>query len=1422
MVWLRFQKTRRPRLGLIALLLVGGALLGTGVHALHGYQVRRNSAVFLTHADRAEKEGNVTEAIDFLRRYVTLNPDDLPAVARLELLRASQADSPREMLQATFRLAAVLRKDPSRVEVRRKLAELQLRIGRYSDALEQLEGLLQQSPGDPSLLRMVAEAYQGKGEYRQAVEAYHRLLQAAPQDFDAYQALAYLLALPLGQRPEAEGILDELQKKQPNHPRTYVIRAQFWMAVGENQRARPELDKALQLGPEDAEALELAAQWAVSENRLEEAEQLLQTALRTHPERPAIYTLYARVYLARQDLPQATRVLREGTERTKRDPTVALLLAELLAQDGKAEEARQILTGLRAQEANAAYVALVEGLLAYERQEILQAVNYFEEAAAQFGRTRELRVRALYYAANCYVQMGLPDLAATVLRDAIQEEPQAAALRWLAAEVLASLRRVDEAIEAAEAAARLQEPTATQWALWLRLQALHQLLRPAASRDWSGCQQLAQLALSRYGDSPELLVTVATVRRLQGQTLEALQLLEDGKSRLPKEPTLYAALADHYEAMGLAEKAQEILAEADRHCGDAPALRVARLKRLKRGSEARQQLQELGRNLERFPEPQRIDLLKTLGIAAAQLGELELARQYLEEAGRSADYDLDTRILLYDLAFHEKQTKRLAELVAQMRRIENRGRVYGAEGAIWKYAEASRILLEAGDKPTPEQVQQARGLLEEARATRPSWARVYGRLAVVYEWQQQPALAADAYATAVRLGDRSPATVAGAVRTLLASGREAEADRLLRQLKAEEALPPEIHLTASAVLARSRDLQAALELAREYVERHGNDANGLIWYARLLEATDNVPEAEKLLRQATTVAPKEPRTWMALVAFYRRHEKEQEAREVVEKQVRSHLAGEQLAACLSACYELLGDYDAAENLWKQLSQTLASRPEFLAAQADFYVRWGKPDEAERLQREALRLAEQQKASPELVASYRRRLAATLASRRDYQRWQAASQLVEQNLQAKSDSPEDLRIKAILLASRNSSRLQQQAIAIFEQLSKEAGLSAAERFILAQLYYRYGKPQRGRDEILRALAEAPENAHFVAEYVELLLNKGELADAELWIQRLEELQPDRLRTVRLKATLLAAQGKVEEARATLKRLESKYFSGPEPDVVSLALLGQAYQRLQMQDDAGRLYREVAERVPEGLLLWADWLASTGQYEQAVEIAEQCWQKLPPQRAVVATLRVVKNPQRRPDYFSRFQKHILSALEKNPRSTELRLALAMLHDIEGDYSKAAALYSEVLQIDPHHVVALNNLAWLLSECFQKPEEAAKLIDLAIQRLGPAPELLDTKGVILYRLGKLRGPDSALELLEEAYATASVPHIAFHLARLYRDLGQEDQARRLLEQLGPPEQILADLHRSEQQDFLKLLAALNIQTPKPKRGNDVSLNP
>ena len=95
----------------------------------------------------------------------------------------------------------------------------------------------------------------------------------------------------------------------------------------------------------------------------------------------------------------------------------------------------------------------------------------------------------------------------------------------------------------------------------------------------------------------------------------------------------------------------------------------------------------------------------------------------------------------------------------------------------------------------------------------------------------------------------------------------------------------------------------------------------------------------------------------------------------------------------------------------------------------------------------------------------------------------------------------------------------------------------------------------------------------------------------------------------------------------------------------------------------------------------------------------------------------------------------------------MALALLYHEQKRLTLARETYEKILRKDPHHVLALNNLAWLLvtgkDPSLYQPQRAL-LLALKAAELRPEPMILDTLAEAYLANGH---PEQALEMIRQA---------------------------------------------------------------------------
>ncbi len=114
-------------------------------------------------------------------------------------------------------------------------------------------------------------------------------------------------------------------------------------------------------------------------------------------------------------------------------------------------------------------------------------------------------------------------------------------------------------------------------------------------------------------------------------------------------------------------------------------------------------------------------------------------------------------------------------------------------------------------------------------------------------------------------------------------------------------------------------------------------------------------------------------------------------------------------------------------------------------------------------------------------------------------------------------------------------------------------------------------------------------------------------------------------------------------------------------------------------------------------------------------------------------------------------VIHQIEAQPDNADLYQVLGDIYYSEEDFGKTIAAYQKAIAIDPDHVRALNNLAWLYATCPQPdcrhPQKALQLAKRAAS-LSPEAHILDTLAEAYYVNGDIQ---KALSTSEDALRLA-----------------------------------------------------------------------
>lgn len=1382
---------------LVVGLLVGGVVLVGGVLVLHAVQVQRTAETIRREAEAAEAEaqklqaqGNheeadkkLQEAIQKYQRYIGLQPKDIQSFSKLALLLSQEAKKPgtppRAKLQAREVLERACSRDPENPQLLQALAELSFQLGMYTQATTYYRRLREMVPNDPSVAVQLARTLIRTEHFREALSILEQLVAEDKTLLDAYEELVPLLLRHIQDPERAEAAVAQMISANPNSARAYLIRVRFYQQRKQFEKAWQDIRKALELSPQNLEVVLGAIELALAEQNRSKAEEYLKQAVASAPQDERVLAAQARLGQVREDLSSVADALRQ-----MKDPQSLIPLASVLLQKGDVQGAQQVIKKMEKLQFRPEILQFFEAQVLMLQRQWRKASYLLERIRPEVERIGDLGSRVDLLLGSCYEQMGLPDKQLAAYMRVLEHDPTQLLARIGAASALLRMGQPERAVVEFRKIPRQELEKAYQNAglrpAIYRLLVAEVMQAPESERDWSRVEEFFE----KIGEPSEAeKISLALMRvdlwTKQGRLQEARRLLEQLCQQHPSQPALWSTWVTVVALQEGPRPALELLDKLQQKLGDSRAVRLTRVGLAARlaPKEAKSILARLAQQAEKLPSEQAAELWEHLGLAYYLLGDGAEAQRCWKKALSVGPSEPRVILALFELAREMDDPQGMQEAVDQL------AEVLGRRSAEWNYAEAARLVWAVGHRQLDERsLIRAKQHLHEARQSRPTWYKLLLLEGDIALREQRTEEAIRLYQQASKLRALDPPHLLRLVQLLYTHGRFAEAKEQLDKL-GEGNLSPAMERLRIELDERTGQLERALELAEKMVA-NSSQATDYLWYGHLLVRANRLPEAEQAFRRAIQLSPGLMDAWLACVAVLMAQNKPAEAEKLV-RQAQVQLPQDQAPLFLAHAYELMGQTSRAA---EQYQQALQSRPEdidLLDRAAAFYFRTGQLEKAAKTLHDLLERAQKDpKKYSERILGARRALARTLGAMGDYRRHLHALRLIDENLQQRPDNPEDLRLKALLLAKRPERAAQQEAVEILESLQKRLQtsgqrLSADEQFLLAQLYERLGQWSLCRDQMLELITQKPSEVRFLQAYLEMLFRHAEPpSEIKIWLNRLEKLAPDSPRTVALKARYLVAIRQGKEAVDLIKK--SIPHPLPPDQVAWLRDAAALLEELQQYEAARQLYQEFAETAPGGSIVLAEFLGRHGSLDEALAQCEAAIGTLKMEAILTPALNILTAHRRTAtaQHFRKVEGWILQALEENPQSRVAPFQLARLLDLEGKYDELINIYRQLLQrtdlSDFERAIAANNLAYVLAATGKNPKEALEYVQQAIAILGPLPHLLDTQAMAYLAMGQ---PAQAVALLREAISMDPTGLRYFHLALAHMAANDLDAAAKAL---------------------------------------------
>jgi Tfp pilus assembly protein PilF len=190
--------------------------------------------------------------------------------------------------------------------------------------------------------------------------------------------------------------------------------------------------------------------------------------------------------------------------------------------------------------------------------------------------------------------------------------------------------------------------------------------------------------------------------------------------------------------------------------------------------------------------------------------------------------------------------------------------------------------------------------------------------------------------------------------------------------------------------------------------------------------------------------------------------------------------------------------------------------------------------------------------------------------------------------------------------------------------------------------------------------------------------------------------------------------------------------------------------------------------------ASLLAELQRFDESIELLNDMARGRPEDATDDATVYLLlSNVQIQADQLTEAAKSVQQALVLNPNDAEILLQLSRVQQRKGAHAAAEQTLRNLLQRQPDHATALNNVGYFLLERGERYEEALQLIEQALAIEPNQGSFWDSLGWAQYKLGH---NDKARVSLEKALTlTRRNATIYEHLGDVLREQGRLAEARR-----------------------------------------------
>ncbi len=1375
----------------IVLVISVGVLAVTAI-GLRRWQIANSAEQGLILGNKAYEEQNWEEAAEQLGRYLQVRQDDVTALVKYA--EAQMHIRPRKrgnVQQAMQAYRTALRVDDTQTQAAMRLTEIYLTIGMPGEAELIAERYLEKSQ-NPKLQRMLGIALAQQRKFDEAADKLKGICKEHPEQVLVYESLGRLIERYPEEFPDqAATWYNEAVKNNPSSALAYIVRAGFHLRNNARSKALADINIAERQDLSDSSVrLRLVGEF-INLNLLDKAEQHLNAVYKATPTDQSLWQFWAHLALQSQSKEKMLDIAEKGLKELSSQPWDFMpTAAELFIRSGHRERAADCILKLRQQDMAPEIVTNLEALMAADKENFFEAVRHWERLLELGNKTGRVRLAL----ASSLVQIGDRQSALQQLYTLLAEQPDSFEGHLVLARMLTQSGDWAGVQEHAAKALELAPTNPEPEILYLR--ARIELIGETSSRENTQIIQEIEKRLSALNETFPGNFEVSSLRlqlmMQQGNFTDAQELINRLKQEHPSE-TLSIALseAELLTAQNKTSHAISILNETIKKFPDAPGpVRYLAILLFRQGDQAECET-VLKDAMARMEQPV---VQRELGLILAQFyiqwNKTDQAYAFLTTLSQnlSNDIPIKRQLLLFEQVINDPE--KTQRLIDQIKSLE------GENGWQWRYEQAKALFLDDDFKNNYPKIIS---LLQENILANPIDQASRMLLARTYDKAGQLQLAISTYRDALNRSPGDLRIIMSTVEALFKARKYNQAEQLLNRASQEKLQSAQLQKLRLRSLLRRGKLDSASDILQDLLNSDPNNQNAQLSLALLKMQQNKFGESEKLLAHLKTQEPDSLAVIALQIQLYLRQDKPEQALEVCHEMTGN--INNASAHILSArTYATLRQSDKAQ---EELDLAISLEPdnvEVWIARSDFNRSIGQTNKAAEDVKHALSMA------PDNLQIQKRAVSLFLMSKQP-DMIREGNTFLDEALKSNPDDVELQLFKANSLLIEGTTSAIESAKQILQKITEKEPEFSKAWLMLGELMLKEGQPSKAMDVALRGLTYRNNDKSLM-----LLKARAEAIRSPVLaiptLKELCELDPNDTDAAMLLAGSYMAMGEPQKAVNILKQ----QLLTCEPSVIrgcriALAVaLYKAGSKSESQEEFNAL-AESDPNDPSPLLAQTQLLSEERLWSELNLKVADWYQKFPNSNhapvVIARDLSLIDSNEAR-----QTAENILRLVLKNdPSSTEAMSVLAILLEMTGRHDEAVELYRRLIELEPKNLIAINNLAWILSEEKGQYQQALELAQKGLKLAPNYIDLIETRGVVFYRMGDLTRAIEDLTRCVELYPSSTKQYVAasFHLARALDKIGRKDESLKHLNQALELEGKIGGLSTAELNEAKHLLVKL-----------------